>query len=103
MQEIQESIVENHRTRMRIGDASGPVKVTINLFNKVGEQITKRELDKILYNKRKDTNTEYLVEKQILKHYNNYEEYIYKWVLFDITDKRIIAYNQELIEIIEIL
>jgi hypothetical protein len=98
---ILQNIIENHKVRMRVGDSPDPVKVTLNIFSKSGEQITKKDLDKIFYNKRKDTKKEYVIEKQILKQSDNYEEYRFKWVLFDTTDKKIIAYNKELIEMIK--
>jgi hypothetical protein len=95
-----ENIVENQKTRMRVGD-SDSVSIKINLFTDSKEPINIKNLEKIFYNKRIDMKKNYAVEKEILKNSGNIENYRYNWVLFDVKDKKILAFNQELIEIIK--
>lgn len=95
-----ENMVENQKTRMRVGDSES-ASIKINLFSDSKEPINIKNLEKIFYNKRIDVKRDYAVEKQILKNSGNIENYRYKWVLFDVKDKKILAFNQGLIEIIK--
>lgn len=98
---ILQSISENHKIKMKVGDLSKEVKVTFDIFSKSGEQIAKQSLDRIVYNRRNDTKNDHTIEKHLLKESGDNKKFLFKWVMFDLDEKRIIAFHQNHMNLIK--